>query len=144
MKEVFLVNGCRSPIGRSHPDKGDFRNIRADELVAQVLQHLVDRISLDPGSVDDFYLGFVGQHLEQGKNLGRLVLLLSGFPETVPSLTINRLCASSFSAVQMAADCIRADSGGLILVGGVEHMGHVSMTASLDYNAALFRDAPFQ
>lgn len=144
MKPVYLVDGCRSPIGRGHPEKGMYRDLRADELAVQTMQALLDRLDLDPAAIDDFYLGCVGQHQEQGKNLARLVLLLAGLPETIPGVTINRLCASSLSALQLAVDSIRAGTNRLVLVGGVEHMGHVSMTAALNYHGDLFKEAEFQ
>jgi len=140
---VYILDGCRSPIGRGHPEKGMYRNLRADELAVHTLKALMARNRLDPEQVDDFYLGCVDQLLEQGKNLARLVSLLAGLPRRVPGLTINRLCASSLTALQLAADGIRADSGRLFLVGGVEHMGHVPMTAALDYHPALFAGSEF-
>ncbi len=144
MKPVYLIDGCRSPIGRGHPEKGMYRGLRSDELASQTLKALLQRVPLDPAQIDDFFLGCVGQHLEQGKNLARLILLLAGLPDTIPGVTINRLCASSLTALQMAADSIRAETNKLALVGGVEHLGHVPMTASVDYNPALFARAEFQ
>jgi acetyl-CoA acetyltransferase family protein len=141
---VYLVDGCRSPIGRGHPEKGAFRNLRADELTVQVLDVLIKRLEINPAEIEDVLLGCVGQHLEQGKNLARLVILLAGLPETIPGITLNRLCGSSFSAVQQAADSIASGRVSLALAGGVEHMGHVSMTAALDYHPRLFQDADFQ
>lgn len=141
---MYIVDACRSAIGRGHPEKGIFANLRADDLAAQVLRTLIERTSLSIDLVDDIYLGCVGQHLEQGKNIARLVALLSGLPDTIPGVTINRLCASSLTALQMATDSIRAGTNSLLIVGGVEHLGHVPMTAGLDYNLALFEDAEFQ
>ncbi|MFH1279011.1 MAG: thiolase family protein [Candidatus Eisenbacteria bacterium] len=142
--DVFLVDGLRSPIGRGHPEKGIYRDLRADELAVQTLGALLARTGLEEPAIDDFYLGCVGQHLEQGKNLARLVLLLAGLPTTIPGVTVNRLCASSLTALQMAADSIRAGTNELVLVGGVEHMGHVPMTASTAYHEDLFRGAEFR
>ena len=142
--DVYLVDGCRSPIGRGHPEKGLYANLRADQLSSQVLIALLERTGLAPELIDDFYLGCVGQHLEQGKNLARLVALLSGLPVTVPGVTINRLCASSLTALGMAADSIRSGTNELLLVGGVEHLGHVPMTAGVDYNRDLFSEYEFQ
>jgi acetyl-CoA acyltransferase len=144
MRQVYLLDGCRSPIGRGHPEKGIYRDLRADELMAQIVQRLLFRLQLDPALIDDFYLGCVGQHLEQGKNLARLVILLSGLPETIPGVTINRLCASSLTALQMAADSISSGTNNLLLVAGVEHMGHVPMSAATDYNQKLFAQSEFQ
>ena len=138
MEKVYLMDGCRSAIGRGHPEKGLYSNLRADELSVQVLQGLIERTGLDSNKIDDFYLGCVGQHLEQGKNLARLTLLLAGLPDTIPGATVNRLCSSSLSALQMAADSIKSGNNNQMLVGGVEHLGHVPMTAALDYNTKLF------
>jgi acetyl-CoA acyltransferase len=121
-----------------------YRGLRSDELAVQTLKALLKRVPLDPAQIDDFFLGCVGQHLEQGKNIARLILLLAGLPDTIPGVTINRLCASSLTALQIAADSIRAGTNKLCLVGGVEHLGHVPMTAALDYSPALFAHAEFQ
>lgn len=144
IQPVYLVDGCRSPIGRSHPEKGILASIRADDLSVQVLNDLLRRTGVDPAQIDDLYLGCVGQHLEQGKNLARLIVLLSDLPKTIPGVTINRLCASSLTALGSAADSIRAGSNNIVLVGGVEHLGHVPMTAALNYNPRLFEGYPFQ
>ncbi len=141
---VFIIDGCRSPIGRGHPEKGMYKNLRADQLGVQTLSALLNRISIRHKTIDDFYLGCVGQHLEQGKNLARQILLLAGLPESIPGATVNRLCASSFSALQMAFDSIKSGSNNAVLVGGVEHMGHVPMTAAVDYNKDLFTEYDFQ
>lgn len=140
---VYLLDGCRSPIGRGHPEKGMYRNLRVEDLAVHTLKALIARNRLDPEQVDDFYLGCVDQLLEQGKNLARLISLLAGLPRRVPGLTINRLCASGLTALQLAADGIRAGSGRLFLVGGVEHMGRVPMTAALDYHPALLAGSEF-
>jgi acetyl-CoA acyltransferase len=141
---VYIIDGCRSPIGRGHPDKGMYKDLRADELAMQTLNALLKRINIPFETIDDFYLGCVGQHLEQGKNLARLILLLAGLPESIPGATVNRLCASSFTALQLAADSIFAGTNDAVLIGGVEHMGHVPMSAALDYNQKLFEEYDFQ
>ncbi len=144
MKPVYLIDGCRSPIGRGHPEKGIYSNLRADELSVQVLHSLINRTGLNPEQIDDFFLGCVGQHLEQGKNLARLIILLAGLPNTIPGATVNRLCSSSLTALQMAADSIKTGNNNQMLVGGVEHLGHVPMTAALGYHQDLFKDYDFQ
>jgi acetyl-CoA acyltransferase len=144
MRQAVLLDSCRSPIGKGSAEKGLFRNLRAEDLAVQVLRALLARLPVDPQRIDDFFLGCVGQHLEQGKNLARLVLLLAGLPRSIPGATLNRLCASSLTALQFAADGIRSGSHDLVLVGGVEHMGHVPMTAALDYHPRLFEGAGFR
>ncbi|MBI4924953.1 MAG: acetyl-CoA C-acyltransferase, partial [Bdellovibrio sp.] len=92
--DAYIVAAKRTPIGKSHPEKGIFRNIRADELLAALIKDIAKQNNL----IDDVYIGCVGQHLEQGKNIARLASLLAGLPDLVPGVTINRLCASSLQA----------------------------------------------
>ncbi len=133
---VYLIEAKRTPIGRSHPDKGIFRNCRADELLAFLMKDFCPRI-VPAENLDDIYIGCVGQFREQGKNIARLSSLLAGFPDSVPGTTVNRLCASSLQAFHFAASSIASGHGHLILAGGVEHMQHVPMTAELDYHEGL-------
>jgi len=134
--KAFVIEAKRTAIGRSHPENGVFRDVRADELLAALIKRVVDE-GLAPECVDDIYIGCVGQHLEQGKNVARLAALLAGIPDTVPATTINRLCASSLQAFNFAVSTIESGHADVILAGGVEHMHHVPMTASLDYNRRL-------
>lgn len=133
---AFVIDAKRTAIGRSHPDKGIFRNVRADELLAGLIKRVVED-GISPEYVDDIYIGCVGQHGEQGKNVARLSALLAGVPDTVPATTINRLCASSLQAFNFAASMIESRHADVVFAGGVEHMHHVPITAALDYNACL-------
>lgn len=137
---AYLVEAKRTAIGRAHPDKGLFRNVRADELLAILMRELFVRLpdgETCKAAIDDVYIGCVGQHLEQGKNIARLVALLAEMPDSVPGVTINRLCASSLQAFNFAATTIAAGHAELLLAGGVEHMTHVPMQAAIDYNQQL-------
>ncbi len=134
--DAYIVEAMRTPIGKSHKDKGSFRNVRADELMAHLLREMVHR-GVDPKVIDDVYVGCVAQHMEQGKNIARLATLLAEYPESVPGVTINRLCGSSLQALNYAAQTVSGGGGDAILAGGVEHMDHLPMTAQADYNPAL-------
>lgn len=137
---AYLVEAKRTAIGRAHPDKGLFREARADEMLAALMRGLLDGMTageaLTP-AIDDIYIGCVGQHLEQGKNIARLSSLLAGLPDAVPGVTINRLCASSLQAFNFAASTIATGNADLLLAGGVEHMTHVPMPAATDYHQGL-------
>ncbi len=137
---VYLVEAKRTAIGRAHPDKGLFREARADEMLAALMRGLLDGLpageALTP-AIDDIYIGCVGQHLEQGKNIARLSSLLAGLPDSVPGVTINRLCASSLQAFNFAVSTIATGNADLLLAGGVEHMTHVPMQAATDYHQGL-------
>jgi acetyl-CoA acyltransferase len=96
---------------------------------------------LDPAEVEDVLWGCVNQTLEQGANIARMVALLSVIPHTVPGQTVNRLCGSSMSALHTAAQAIMTGNGDMFVVGGVEHLGHISMTHGVDINPALSKHA---
>ena len=137
---AYLVEAKRTAIGRAHPEKGLFSAVRADEMLAALMNGLLAGLATGEaltGAIDDIYIGCVGQHLEQGKNIARLSALLAGLPAEVPGTTINRLCASSLQAFNFAASTIVAGNADLLLAGGVEHMGHVPMAAALNYNQML-------
>lgn len=137
---AYIVDAKRTAIGRAHQDKGLYRDVRADELLASLIQGVLSGLQKDvelANEIEDVFIGCVGQHLEQGKNIARLAALLAGLPDTVPGATINRLCASSLQAFNFAASTITSGHADLLLAGGVEHMGHVPMAAALDYNKHL-------
>jgi acetyl-CoA acyltransferase len=133
MKEVVIVDAVRTPMGRSKG--GMFRNVRAENLSAEVMKALLKRNpQINPTEIEDVIWGCVQQTLEQAYNVGRFASVLAGIPHSVPAQTVNRLCGSSMTALHTAAMSIMAGMGDIMIVGGVEHMGHVPMTHGLDYN----------
>jgi acetyl-CoA acyltransferase len=135
MKEVVIIDAVRTPMGRSKG--GMFRNVRAENLSAEVMKALLKRNpQVNPAEIEDVIWGCVQQTLEQAYNISRFAMIMAGIPHTVPAQTVNRLCGSSMSALHTAAMSIMAGMGDVMLVGGVEHMGHVPMTHGLDYNPA--------
>ncbi|MCW8885614.1 MAG: acetyl-CoA C-acyltransferase FadA [Motiliproteus sp.] len=139
-KDAVIVDAVRSPMGRSKG--GAFRNVRADELSAKLVDALFDRNpGLEPAAVEDLIWGCVNQTKEQGFNIARSVGLLSQLPYSVAALTVNRLCGSSMSAAHSAAQAVQSGNGDLFIVGGVEHMGHVSMTHGVDITPSLSKHA---
>lgn len=140
MKEVVIVDAVRTAMGRSKA--GMFRNVRAENLSAELMKALLERNSaLDPKEIEDIVWGCVQQTLEQGFNVARMASLLAGVPHEVPSQTVNRLCGSSMSAIHTAATSIQAGMGDVFICGGVEHMGHVPMNHGIDPNPELSRHA---
>lgn len=120
MPEAFLCDGVRSPIGRYG---GTLSSVRPDDLAAHVLTSLLARSpNLDPGRIEDVILGCANQSGEDNRNLARMAALLAGLPETVPGVTVNRLCASGLQAVGDAARAIRAGDAELLIAGGAESM----------------------
>ncbi|GDY26450.1 3-ketoacyl-CoA thiolase [Agarivorans sp. Toyoura001] len=136
MKEVVIVDCIRTPMGRSK--NGCFRNVRAEDLSAQLMKGLVERNpKLDPNDIEDVYWGCVQQTLEQGFNVARNAALLAGLPHSTGAVTVNRLCGSSMQALHDAARAIMADQGDVFIVGGVEHMGHVPMNHGVDFHPGM-------
>jgi len=135
MKEVVVVDAVRTPMGRSKG--GIFRNVRAENLSAEVINALLRRNpEVSPAEVEDVVWGCVQQTLEQAFNVARFAQLLTPIPKEVSAQTVNRLCGSSMTALHHAAMAIMAGYGELFLVGGVEHMGHVPMMHGIDFNPA--------
>jgi len=116
---VTLCAALRSPIGKFG---GALSDIRPDDLAAQVLAAVVAQSGVDPALIDEVYLGCANQAGEDNRNVARMALLLAGLPQSVPGVTVNRLCASGLEAINQASRAGRCGDGGLFLAGGVESM----------------------
>lgn len=126
MAEAVIVSAVRTPIGRAN--KGVLKDVRADDLAALAVRTAVERVpNLDRSLIEDVILGCAFPEGEQGMNVARLVGALAGLPETAGGVTVNRFCASSLQAVNMAAQSIMLDQGEVIVAGGIENMSRVPM-----------------
>jgi 3-oxoadipyl-CoA thiolase len=121
MPEAYLVGGARTPVGRYG---GALASVRPDDLAALVVAEAVRRAGIGDAAVDidEVILGAANQAGEDNRNVARMAVLLAGLPDTVPGITVNRLCASGMSAITIAAQAIRAGDADLIVAGGVESM----------------------
>ena len=119
MRKVAVIEALRTPIGRYG---GALGSVRPDDLAALVIRALVERTGIDPAVIDDVYFGAANQAGEDNRNLARMAVLLAGLPDSVPGSTVNRLCASSLDAINIAARMIEADHGDVMIAGGVESM----------------------
>ena len=126
MSEAVIVGAVRTPIGRRG---GALKDIRPDDLAAFVLRALVERTGIESKLVEDVVLGCVSQVEEQGLNIGRIAPLIAGFPETVPGVSVNRMCASGQQAVQFAAMEVMTGAADVVIGGGIESMSRVPMGA---------------
>lgn len=124
MREVVIIEGCRTAVGKR---KGALANYRSDELLADVLEALVQRASIEKDMVEDVIIGSVTQIGEQAMNVARTSSLMAGFPTTVPGVTIDRQCGSSQQAVHFAAQAIMAGDMDVVIAGGVESMTRAPM-----------------
>lgn len=119
-KDVFICDAIRTPIGRY---AGTIAVVRPDDLAAFVVKALIDRHpDLEPAAIDDVMLGCANQAGEDNRNIARMAALIAGLPDSVPGMTINRLCGSGMDAVGTAARAIKAGEAELMIAGGVESM----------------------
>lgn len=119
MRHTLVIDALRTPVGRY---AGALSLVRPDDLAALVIRKLVARSGIDPALIDDVYFGAANQAGEDNRNVARMAALLAGLPDSVPGSTINRLCASSLDAVNIAARMIEAGCGDVMIAGGVESM----------------------
>jgi len=137
MKQPVIVDCVRTAIGRSHPERGVFRDVRSDDLAVAVVEALVERTGIDPAEIEDVVLGNTQQQGEQGMDVARSIALMAGLSIETGGATVNRLCGSSLQAVSQAAHSIVADSEDVQIVGGLEHMHHIPMDKDVDINPRL-------
>ncbi|GAA1343949.1 thiolase family protein [Arthrobacter roseus] len=119
MVEAFLVGGARTPVGRYG---GALSSVRPDDLAALTIREAVARAGIDPAMIDEVIYGNANGAGEENRNVARMASLLAGVPESVPGITINRLCASGMSAIIMASHMIKAGAADIVVAGGVESM----------------------
>jgi acetyl-CoA acyltransferase len=128
------VDGVRTAFGRAGPD-GWFWRTRADDMAVKVVRELLRRNpQVAPDRIDDVAFAATAQVGDQGLTLGRDVALLAGLPHTVPGFAVDRMCAGALTATTAGAGEIAMGAAGVVLVGGVEHMGHHPMGADVDFN----------
>jgi acetyl-CoA acyltransferase len=132
MRHAVVIEAVRSPVGRAHPEKGMYRDVRADDLSADIMKALLDKARVPAALVEDIHWGCVKQEREQGYDVARMAALIAGFPIEVGGATVNRNCGSSLQAIHQAAQSIAARCEDIQIAGGVEHMHHIPMEAGFD------------
>jgi acetyl-CoA acyltransferase len=124
MPEAWIIDATRTPIGRVG---GQLSSVRPDDLAAVPLAAVLARTGVPASEVEDVLLGCANQGGEDSRNVARMAALLAGYPETVPAVTVNRLCASGLEAVAQAARAIAAGEGHVFVAGGVESMSRAPL-----------------
>lgn len=119
MPHAYIIDPIRTPVGKYG---GVLSSVRPDDLAAHVIASLVQRTAIPPEVIDDVIFGCSNQAGEDNRNVARMAVLLAGLPETVPGVTVNRLCASSLEAVIQGARAIQSGEADVIIAGGVESM----------------------
>ncbi|SPB15167.1 acetyl-CoA acetyltransferase [Caballeronia novacaledonica] len=126
LQDAYIVAASRTPIGKA--PRGVFRNTRPDELLVHAIRSAVAQVpGLDTSVIEDAIVGCAIPEAEQGLNVARMGALLSGLPNTVGGVTVNRFCASGLTALAMAADRIRVGEADAMIAGGCESMSMVPM-----------------
>lgn len=119
MQDAVIVEAVRTPVG-SHG--GALAAVRPDDLAALVIKEVISRSGVDPGLVEDVYMGCTNQAGEDNRDVARMAAILAGFPFSVAGATVNRLCASGLEAINQAARAIKCSEGEIFVAGGVESM----------------------
>jgi acetyl-CoA acyltransferase len=138
MRQAVVIEAVRTPVGRAHPEKGIFRDVRADDLSADLMKALLERVGLPASEVEDIQWGCVKQEREQGYDIARMAALIAGLPIEVGGVTVNRNCGSSLQAINQAAQSIAANCEDVQIAGGVEHMHHIPMETGFDPSPRFF------
>lgn len=116
---AYLVSGFRTPVGRYG---GTLSSVRPDDLMATAIKKTVEEAGLDPSAVDEVIIGNANGAGEENRNVARMSWLLAGFPDTVPGITVNRLCASGMSSIALATALVESGQADIVIAGGVESM----------------------
>jgi len=141
MKHAVIAGYARSPFHLAH--KGQMTKIRPDDLVAQVVKGLLERTAIKGEDIEDLICGCAFPESEQGFNIARLAVFLSGLPNSVGGSTINRWCGSSMQAIHMAAGNIALGAGDAFICAGIESMSRIPMMGFNPMpNPQLFNDNP--
>jgi len=136
MAEAYIVASCRTPFGKYG---GALKDVRPDDMAGLVMREVARRANLDPNDIDDVLFGCANQAGEDNRNIARMGVLLAGFPERVPAVTINRLCGSSLDAIIQAGRAIKNGDADVIIAGGVESMTRAPYSVPKNVSgAALF------
>ncbi len=128
VSDALVIEAIRTPIGRRN---GALAGVRADELAAQALNGLVERLDLDPAEIEDVQMGCVTQIGEQALNIARMSSLVAGWPETVCGSSIDRQCGSSMQAAFNAAAAVQAGHLDVVVAAGIESMSRAPMGSNL-------------
>lgn len=124
-KPVYIVAARRTAIGKAL--KGRFAKKRPDEILAQVIKTVVLDAKIDPSHIADVVIGCAFPEAEQGQNIARIATLLSGLPDSIPGVTVNRYCSSGLNSIAIAANVIALGQADVMLAGGVESMSLIPM-----------------
>ncbi|MEU4014730.1 acetyl-CoA C-acetyltransferase [Microbacterium sp. NPDC028030] len=140
MAEAYIVDAVRSPVGKRG---GSLSSIHPADLGAHSLKALVERTGIDPAALDDVIIGATDTIGGQAGNVGRSAVLVAGFPEHVPGVTIDRQCGSSQQAVHFAAQAVMSGTNDLVIAGGLQNMSRLPISSAMVAGEAYGFTTPF-
>ena len=140
MAEAYIVDAVRSPVGKRG---GTLSGVHPADLGAHSLRALVERTGIDPGALDDVIIGATDTIGGQAGNVGRTAVLVAGFPEHVPGVTIDRQCGSSQQAVHFAAQAVMSGTNDLVIAGGLQNMSQLPISSAMVAGEAYGFTTPF-
>ena len=129
-RDVVIVEAIRTPVARGHAEKGYYREVHPNELRGRTWAEAIARAGIESEIVEDVIASCVQPYGEQSYNIGRNAWLRAGLPVETPATTIDRQCGSAQQAVNFAAALIASGVHDVVLGGGVEHIGHVPLSAN--------------
>ena len=118
-REVYIAEAVRTPTGKSHPERGWYRDIHPNAMLAACYTELIGRTGIDPALVEDLVIGCTAPFGEQSRNIARNAWLQAGYPPEVPATTLDRRCGSAQTAVEMAAALVASGTHDIVIAGGV-------------------------
>ncbi|HXO56150.1 MAG TPA: thiolase family protein, partial [Mycobacterium sp.] len=124
-REVYICEAVRTPTGKSHPERGWYRDMHPNAMLGACYTELIRRTGIEPALIEDLVIGCTAPFGEQSRNIARNAWLQAGYPPEVPATTLDRRCGSAQTAVEMAAALVASGTHEVVIAGGVEHMGHV-------------------
>jgi acetyl-CoA acetyltransferase family protein len=133
--DTVIIEAVRSPIGRGHPEKGDFRDVHAAKLLGLAYSEVIERAGVDPVDIDEAIAGCVQQFGEQMLNVGRTAWLQEGLPLEAAGSTVDFQCGSSQQALNMASGLVSSGARDLVIGAGLEHMGHIPISIGLKWTS---------
>ncbi|MFJ8996208.1 thiolase family protein [Streptomyces sp. NPDC102279] len=128
-RDALIVEALRTPMGKSHPERGWFRDTHPNEMLGSVYTALLESTGLAPDAVEDLVVGCTAPFGEQSRNIARNAWLQAGYPHEVPATVLDRRCGSAQTAVEMAAALVSSGTHDVVIAGGVEHMQHVPINS---------------
>ncbi|MBD0863452.1 thiolase family protein [Gordonia sp. zg691] len=129
-RDAWIVEALRTPMGKASAKNGWYRDLHPNVMLGAVYQAVIEKTAIAPRDLEDIVVGCTSPFGEQSRNVARNAWLQAGYPAEVPATVLDRRCGSAQTAVEMGAALIASGTHDLVLSGGVEHMGHIPMTAA--------------